>query len=325
MDELDEFADPMVRPRYTGLANFMRAPYAPDDWSGLEIGLIGVPFDGGVTNRTGARHGPREIRNQSSMLRKKNQASKLSPFDLCRVADIGDAWVQKPFHLDSSLDEIEAFFARVHAAGIVPLSAGGDHSVTLPIFRAIAREGPLGMVHIDAHCDTGDDYLGSKFHHGAPFRRAVEEGLLDPKRTIQIGIRGPLNDLDIWQFSHDQGMRVVYIEEFYELGVKAVIEEARRVVGSGPSYISFDVDGLDPVYAPCTGTPEVGGLTTLEAQMILRGMQGLDLRGGDVVEVAPPFDPTGNTALVGATMMFEILCVLADAVATRREGRAAAE
>ena len=328
MDELDEFADPMVRPRYTGLPTFMRAPWAGDDWSGLEIGLIGVPFDGGVTNRTGARHGPREIRNQSSMLRKINQASKLSPFDLCRVADIGDAWVQKPFHLESGLDEIEAFFARVHAAGMVPISAGGDHSVTLPIFRAIARGRPLGMVHIDAHCDTGDDYLGSKFHHGAPFRRAVEEGLLDPKRTIQIGIRGPLNDLDIWQFSHDQGMRVVYIEEFYELGVKAVIEEARRVVGGGPSYISFDVDGLDPVYAPGTGTPEVGGLTTLEAQMILRGMQGLDLVGGDVVEVAPPFDPTGNTALVGATMMFEILCVVADAVAARREGgagRAAAD
>ena len=173
------------------------------------------------------------------------------------------------------------------------------------------------MVHIDAHCDTGDDYLGSKFHHGAPFRRAVEEGLLDPKRTIQIGIRGGVNDLDIWKFSHDNGMRVVYMEEFYELGVKAVIEEARKVAGDGPTYVSFDVDGLDPIYAPGTGTPEVGGITTLEAQMLIRGLRGLDLIGGDVVEVAPPFDPSGMTAMTGATLMFEILCVLADAFAQR--------
>ncbi|MEE8625115.1 MAG: arginase family protein, partial [Acidiferrobacterales bacterium] len=200
----------------------------------------------------------------------------------------------------------------------VPISAGGDHSVTLPIFRAIASERPVGMVHFDAHCDTGDDYLGSKFHHGAPFRRAVEEGLLDPKRTIQIGIRGSLNDPDVWKFSHDSGMRVIYMEELYEMGVKAVIAEARRVVGDGPTYISFDVDGLDPVYAPGTGTPEVGGFTTLEAQMMIRGLQGLNLIGGDVVEVAPPFDISGNTALVGATMMFEILCVVAHSVAARK-------
>ncbi|MEQ9328176.1 MAG: arginase family protein, partial [Rhodospirillales bacterium] len=223
-----------------------------------------------------------------------------------------------PFHLEDSLDEIAEFYARVHAAGITPISAGGDHSVTLPIFRGIARDAPVGMVHFDAHCDTGDDYLGSKFHHGAPFRRAVEEGLLDPKRTIQIGIRGGLNDIDIWKFSHDSGMRVIYIEEFYEIGVKGVIEEARRVVGDGPTYISFDVDGLDPVYAPGTGTPECGGFSTLEAQLMIRGLQGLNLVGGDVVEVAPPFDPSGNTALVGATIMFEILCVVADSLAARR-------
>jgi guanidinopropionase len=324
MAEQPENTDPMDNPRYTGIPTFMRTPYT-EDLSEIDIGLVGVPFDGGVTNRTGARHGPREMRNQSSMLRKYNQASRLAPYELCRVADIGDAWVQSPFHLESSLDEIAAFFTRVHEAGVVPISAGGDHSITLPIFRGIAAQRPIGMVHFDAHCDTGDDYLGSRFHHGAPFRRAVEEGLLDPKRTIQIGIRGPLNDLDIWNFSHDSGMRVISIEEFHELGLKAVIEEARRVAGEGPTYISFDVDGLDPVYAPGTGTPEVGGLTTLEAQMMLRGLQGLDLVGGDVVEVAPPFDPTGNTALVGATMMFEILCVVADAVATRKNQREAAE
>lgn len=317
MTDYPEFDDPMVRPRYTGLPTFMRAPYV-EDLSQVEIGLAGIPFDGGVTNRTGARHGPREIRNQSSMMRKINQASRIAPFDLCRVADVGDAWVRSPFTLEGSLAEIEAFYRELHTAGIVPISAGGDHSVTLPVFRAIAAERPVGMVHFDAHCDTGDDYMGSKFHHGAPFRRAVEEGLLDPERTIQIGIRGPLNDPDVWKFSHDSGMRVVYMEEFYEMGVKAVIEEARRVVGDGPTYISFDVDGLDPVYAPGTGTPEVGGYSTLEAQMMIRGLRGLDLIGGDVVEVAPPFDQTGNTALVAATIMFEILCVVADSLAARR-------
>ena len=319
-----EFEDPQVRPRYTGIPTFMRAPYR-EDFAGLDIGLIGVPFDGGVTNRTGARHGPREVRNQSSLMRTHNQESKIGPFAACNVADLGDAWVERPFELEQSLDEIASFFHRVHEAGVVPVSAGGDHSVTLPIFRAIAKDRPVGMVHFDAHCDTGDDYLGSKFHHGAPFKRAVEEGLLDPKRTIQIGIRGPLNDLEIWQFSHDSGMRVVYMEEFYELGPKAVVEEARRVVGDGPTYISFDVDGLDPVYAPGTGTPEVGGLTTLEAQIMIRGLRGLNLIGGDLVEVAPPFDPSGNTALVGATMMFEILCVVADAVAARKAKPAAAQ
>ena len=201
---------------------------------------------------------------------------------------------------------------------MIRVSGGVDHSVTLPVFRALAREYPVGMVHFDAHCDTGDDYLGSKFHHGAPFRRAVEEGLLDPKRTMQIGIRGSLNDPDVWSFSREKGMRVVSIEEYFETGWSAVMDEALRVVGDGPTYISFDVDGLDPVYAPGTGTPEVGGFNTHEAQRMIRRLQGVHLVGGDVVEVAPPFDPSGNTALVGATMMFEILCVVADSVASRR-------
>lgn len=312
-----EMQDPQVRPRYSGLPTFMRAPYR-ESLEGLDIALVGVPFDGGVTNRTGARHGPREVRNQSSLMRKINQASGINPYEGLEIADIGDAWLEKPFNLEAALDEIADVFHAVHDAGVVPISVGGDHSVTLPIFRGIAKDRPVGMVHFDAHCDTGDDYLGSKFHHGAPFRRAVEEGLLDPKRTIQIGIRGGVNDLDIWKFSHDSGMRVIYMEEFYEMGWKAVVEEARRVVGDGPTYLSFDVDGLDPVYAPGTGTPEVGGITTVEALMMLRGMQGLNLVGGDVVEVAPPFDPSGNTALVGATLMFEILCVVADAVRARK-------
>ena len=312
MYKYEGFSDPIQRPRYTGVPTFLRAPYE-EELGNVDIGVVGGPFDGGVTNRPGARHGPREIRNQSSLMRRMHQSSGISPHDLARVADVGDAWVQSPFHLENSLDEIAEFFIRLNEASVTPLSAGGDHSITLPILRAIAKTGPVGMVHFDAHCDTGDDYLGSKFHHGAPFRRAVEEGLLDPERTIQIGIRGSVNEPDIWKFSHDSGMRVIYMEEFYELGIKRVIDEARRVVGIGPTYISFDVDGLDPVYAPGTGTPEVGGFSSMEAQFMIRGLKGLNLIGGDVVEVAPPFDPSGNTALVGATMMFEILCVLADA------------
>jgi guanidinopropionase len=314
---LPEFQDPMARPRYTGLATFMRAPYR-EELTGVDIGMIGVPFDGGVTNRTGTRHGPREVRNQSSLMRKINQATGIAPYELCRVADLGDAWVQRPFQLESSLDEIGAFYQGVQAAGIVPLSVGGDHSISLAILRGIAAGRPVGMVHFDAHCDTGFDYLGSRYHHGAPFARAVEEGLLDPRRTIQIGIRGGVNDRDIWRFSHESGMRVIYMPEFHEMGLAAAIEEARRVVGDGPTYVSFDIDSLDPAYAPGTGTPEVGGFTTLEAQLMIRALRGLDLIGADVVEVSPPFDPSGVTALAGASMMFELLCVLADAHATRR-------
>jgi guanidinopropionase len=309
--------DPMTRPRYTGIPTFMRAPFA-EDWAGVDIGMIGVPYDGGVTNRTGTRHGPRELRNQSSLMRRINQATGVEPYALCRVADLGDAWIRSPFALESSHREIAEFYDRVQAAGVVPLSAGGDHSISLPILRAIAGKRPVGMVHIDAHCDTGDDYLGSRFHHGAPFRRAVEEGLLDPKRTVQIGIRGGINDRDLWKYSHDTGMRVVYMHEFHRLGLEAVMAEARAVVGDGPTYLSFDIDSLDPAFAPGTGTPEVGGFTTAEALAMLRALRGIDFIGGDVVEVAPPFDPSGITALAGATMMFEILCLLAEALTRRK-------
>ena len=310
----------MLAPRYAEIATFMRAPRVRDPRE-LDIALIGVPFDFGVTNRPGARHGPREMRNMSTLMRAIHHVTKVNPYDLCRVGDLGDVAFSQIYELEACLDDIAEFYGRVHAAGAAPLSAGGDHTITLPIFRAIAdKRRPLGMVHIDAHTDTWDEFLGSKYMHGTPFRRAVEEGLLDPKRTIQIGIRGAQNSDEGWAFSLESGMRVVFMEEFTKLGVEAVIAEARRVVGDGATYISFDVDGLDPVYAPGTGTPEVGGLTTIEAQVLLRGLRGLDLVGGDVVEVAPPFDPSGNTALVGATMMYEILCLLAEAVAKRRDG-----
>lgn len=309
--------DPMQEPRYADIATFMRAPLASslDD---LDIALIGVPTDLGVTNRAGARHGPREIRNASSLMRMMNLAMGINPYELCRIADVGDVRFKNHFDLDRQVDEIEDFYQKVHAAGVCPVSAGGDHSITYPIFKVLGANEPIGMVHIDAHCDTWGEIWGSKFHHGAPFRLAVEDGLLDPRRTIQIGIRGGQNFMDGIEFSQSSGMRVVFIEEFAKLGVEAIIEEARRVVGEGPTYISFDVDGLDPVYAPGTGTPEIGGITTLEAQQLLRGLRGLNLIGGDVVEVSPPFDPSGNTALVGASLMFDILCLVADSLHSRK-------
>jgi guanidinopropionase len=278
-----------------------------------------VPWDGGTTNRAGARHGPREIRNMSSFMRKVHHVSRIAPYELARVADLGDAPVN-PIDLMDALKRIEGFYAKIHEAGAMPLSAGGDHLITLPIFRGIAKDRPVGMIHFDAHSDTNDRYFGdNKYTHGTPFRRAVEEGLLDPKRTVQIGIRGSIYSADDMAFAEGSGMRVIYMEEFAKIGVEKVIAEARRVAGDGPTYISFDVDGIDPAFTPGTGTPEIGGMTTLEAQTVLRGLQGLNLIGGDVVEVSPPFDPSGNTALVGATIMFEIMCILADAVARRRK------
>ena len=251
------------------------------------------------------------------MMRSIHHATRINPYELCRIGDAGDVPFTRVYEVEAAHHDITRFFAKFHQAGVVPLAAGGDHSVTLPIFRAIAADGLIGMIHVDAHTDTWDEFMGCKFMHGTPFRRAVEENLLDPRRTVQIGIRGAQNTSEGWDYSHDSGMRVIFMEEFTKLGVDAVIAKARRIVGNGPTYISFDIDGLDPVYAPGTGTPEVGGLTTIEAQALLRGLRGLNLIGADVVEVAPPYDPSGNTALVGATIMYEILCLLAEAVAKR--------
>ena len=234
----------------------MRAPIS-ESLDDLDIALIGVPMDLGVTNRAGARHGPREIRNASSLMRVYNVSTQVNPYDLCRIADVGDVPLENLFNLDVAIKDIAKYYRDIHAAGVIPLSAGGDHSITYPIFQGIAADRPVGMVHIDAHTDTWGEFFGSKFHHGAPFRLAVEDGLLDAKRTVQIGIRGGQNTLEGLEFSRSSGMRVVMMDEFSDIGVDAVIAEARRVVGDGPTYISFDVDGLDPVYAPGTGTPEI--------------------------------------------------------------------
>ena len=313
---------PMAKmPRFADLATFMRLRHVSDP-KALDIALIGVPFDGGTTNRPGARHGPRQIRDMSTMIRQVNPVSKVAPFSLCRCADLGDAEIN-PIDLNVSLASIQTLFARVKGAGTIPLTAGGDHLITLPILRAIAADGPVGMIHVDAHSDTDDAHFGgSKLTHGTPFRRAIEEGLLDPHRVVQIGIRGSMHDAGDLDWVLGQGVRVITMVEAEAMlaagGTAALIAETRRVAGSGATYMSFDVDGLDPVYAPGTGTPEIGGLTTREALALLRGLGGIDFIGGDVVEVAPPYDPSGNTALVAATMMFEIACLLAEAVDKRR-------
>ena len=294
----------------------MRAPIA--NLAETDIALIGVPCDLGVTNRAGARHGPREIRNQSSLMRSYNMSTRINPYDLAKIADVGDVPIDNLFNLDEAIKEIEAFYTSVGAQGVIPLSAGGDHSITYPILKGLKKDEPFALIHVDAHTDTWAEFYGSKFHHGAPFRLATDEGIIDPTKTIQIGIRGGQNNLDGLNYSYDSGMRVVEMDEFTDLGVEAVVAEARKVVGDAPTYITFDVDGIDPVFTPGTGTPEVGGLTTVEALRLLRGLRGLNLIGGDVVEVAPPFDQTGNTALVGASMMFEILCLLAESFSQRK-------
>mmetsp|Transcript_24054 Transcript_24054/g.31312 ORF Transcript_24054/g.31312 Transcript_24054/m.31312 type:complete len:375 (+) Transcript_24054:18-1142(+) len=310
--------------------------------SSVDIALVGVPFDGGVTNRPGARYGPREVRSSSvSFVRRTNQATGIAPFEYdLSIADVGDAFVSSPYELIGAHSEIEGFFEKM--GDTTALSVGGDHSVTLPILRALSKRlkkeqmednnsvsstnsssplspPPLGLIHIDAHADTGDDYGGSRFHHGAPFKIAVDEKLIDPLRTIQIGIRGSLNHAEMWKFSHTSGMRVMYMEEFAAISNADVIEEIKRIVGSGPVYVSFDIDVLDPAYAPGTGTPEIGGMTSLQAQQLIRGLEGLDIVGGDVVEVSPPFDNTsGITSLAGAALLFELLCVVAPAAAKRK-------
>ena len=306
-----ETYEPHTALRHTEIATFLRAPLARS-LDEVDIALVGIPFDGGVTHRPGARHGPREIRNMSTMMRSYHHVTRFNPFDACCIADVGDVRFENIYNLDEAIGDIERFYRHLAEAGVTPLAAGGDHSVTYPILKVLGEKEPLGLVHIDAHTDTWGPFMGSKFHHGAPFRLAADGGFIDPKRTIQIGIRGAQNTKEGWDYSLESGMRVVFIEEFEELGVSGVIEEARKIVGDGATYVSFDVDGLDPVYAPGTGTPEVGGITTREAQRLLGGLRGLNLIGGDVVEVAPPFDPSGNTALVGATLMYEILCLLAE-------------
>jgi guanidinopropionase len=286
---------------FAGMPTFLDLP-AADSAQGLDVAVVGVPMDLGVSNRPGARFGPRAVRS-IERIGPYHPTFKAVPKAAGVAADVGDVPFRSRYSLDQSLEDIERYYTGLCAQGARPLSVGGDHSITYPILKALGRETPVGLVHIDAHCDTMGAFDGSKFHHGGPFRLAVLDGVLDPERTIQIGIRGSSNMF--WEFSHVSGMTVVYMEEFTQLGVAAIAARAREVVGTGPVYISVDVDGFDPAFAPGTGTPEAGGLTSREGLSLLRALGGLDIIGADVVEVAPQYDPTTNTVQLAAQLLFE--------------------
>lgn len=297
-------------PRAGGIATMMRLPMATFD-DPIDVGFIGVPFDIGTSNRVGARYGPRQIRAESSLLRPFNMSTGAAPFASLQVADLGDCAINT-FNLLDSIDLIEAYYDKVVAADIVPLTMGGDHTIVLPILRALRKkfDQPIAIVHIDAHADVNDEMFGEKIAHGTPFRRAIEEGLIDPHRMVQIGLRGTGYSPEDFNWCRNQGIRVVTAEECWHKSLEPLMAEVRAKVGDGPVYISFDIDGLDPSFAPGTGTPEVGGLTVMQGLEIVRGCRGLNIIGGDLVEVSPPYDTTGNTSLVGANILFEILCVL---------------
>jgi len=304
-------------PRFAGVATFMRLPHVGLDHPRIgevQIGLIGLPWDGGTTNRPGPRHGPRQLRDLSTMIRAANGVTNVRPFERAACADLGDV-APNPSGLQESLTRITEFYTRVKAMGIRPLSAGGDHLCSLPVLRGIAADAPVGMIHFDSHTDLNDSYFdGTKYTHGTPFRRAVEEGLLDPKRVIQIGIRGAKYGDEDLNFAKSVGIRIIGIDEFFRRGVEDVMAEARDVAGSGPTYISYDIDFVDPAFAPGTGTPEVGGPNSYQALQVVRGLSGLDIIGADLVEVSPPFDTSGGTAWLGVSIMFELLCVMAERI-----------
>ena len=310
-------------PRYAGIPTFMRLPHVALDnprLSDVDIGLIGVPWDSGTTNRAGPRHGPRQLRDMSTMIRAQNGATGVRPFETAHCADLGDV-PPNPADLMDSMERITTFYKAVLKAGILPVTAGGDHLSTLPILRAVAEKAPVGMIHFDSHTDLFNDYFnGSKYTHGTPFRRAVEEGLLDPHRVCMIGIRGTTYDNEDRDFAQSTGIRVIAIEEFHARGVADVMTEAREIAGDGATYISYDIDFVDPAFAPGTGTPEIGGPNSYQAMEVVRQLKGVRIVGADLVEVSPPFDASGGTAYLGASLMFEMLCIIAPQLRPRGAG-----
>jgi agmatinase len=288
----------------------MRLPHVEDP-HGLDVAIVGVPYDGGTSYRPGARLGPREVRAQSSLIRTYSYFQRVAPFDILNVADAGDVDAP-PVSIEKAYDSIEARIGAIADAGARPIVVGGDHSISLPILRALARRhGPLALVQFDAHIDTWDEYFGGKYFHGTPFRRAIEEGIVDGRRFVQVGIRGPMYGEDDFDFHREHGITVIDIEQVKERGVGWTIDRIREIV-TGAAYTTFDIDAVDPAFAPGTGTPEVGGLTSHEAQRLVRGLADLTLVGADVVEVAPPFDGPGQiTALLAANLVFELVSAMA--------------
>jgi len=315
MDGRPTFNQPLggnEMPRFAGIATMMRLPHQPTT-EGLDACFVGVPFDLGTSNRSGARFGPRQVRSESVLLRPYNMATRAAPFDSLQVADIGDV-ATNAYNIVDSIARIETAYDSIIANGCRPITIGGDHTIAWPILRALCKKyGPIGVVHVDAHADVNDTMGGEKIAHGTPFRRAVEEGLLDCHRVVQIGLRGTGYHADDFDWCREQGFRVVQAEECWHKSLVPLMKEvAERVagVGNGPVYLSFDIDGLDPSFAPGTGTPEIGGLSVQQGLEIIRGLRGLNIVGADLVEISPPYDPHGTTALVGANLAFEMLCVL---------------
>ena len=299
----------MITPRFADVATFFRLPINKN-LEDLDYCICGVPWDGGTTNRPGARHGPREVRNASSLIRLYHPVSLKSPYDNFDIADIGDCPVN-PADLQNSLVKIKEFYENIVTSKTIPLSIGGDHLISLPILRALAKDGPVGLFQFDSHSDTWDSYFGGyKYTHGTPFRRAIEENLINPKKYVMLGIRGSLYDPDDMKWAKDQGVTIITIDEYYKMGFEKSIKIVKDILGDSPSYLTFDIDGIDPTYAPGTGTPEVGGFNVREAQLIIRELNQINFIGADVVEVSPPFDVNNMTSLVGATIAFEILCAM---------------
>ncbi len=298
-------------PRCAGVPTFMRLPHVSLDEARIqdvEIGIIGVPWDSGTTNRPGPRHGPRQLRDASTMIRAEHPVSGVRPYERLNCADLGDVSIN-PADIEDSMNRITTFYNKVLEKGIKPLTAGGDHLTSLPVLRALADKGPLGMIHFDSHTDLFHSYFdGTMFTHGTPFRRAVEENLLDPNRVVQIGIRGTQYDSEDLDFANSVGIRVIKIEEFFDRGIQDVMAEAREIVGEKETYVSYDIDFIDPAFAPGTGTPEVGGPNSYEALKVVRELTEVNIVGADMVEVSPPFDPSSNTAFLGVSIMFELLC-----------------
>ncbi|WP_461481396.1 agmatinase [Porticoccus sp.] len=297
-------------PRFSGPGTLFRLP-AADSAEGLDVAIVGIGLDSGTSNRSGARFGPRQIRQESALVRPYSMATGAAPFDSFQIADLGDVPIN-PYNLSDSIAIIEAYYRELLEHPVVPISLGGDHTLTLPILRALAAKlGPLALVHVDAHSDSNDSMFGEKITHGTVFRRAIEEGLVDPRHMVQIGLRATGYSAADFDWPRRQGVRVVQVENCWHRSLSPLMEEIRsQFGGERPSYLSFDIDGLDPSAAPGTGTPEPGGLTGIQALEIIRGCYGLNLVGGDLVEVAPPYDPSGNTALLAANLVFEILCSL---------------
>ena len=296
-------------PRFAGPGTMMRLP-AVDSAAGMDAVFIGIPLDIGTSNRSGTRFGPKQIRAESVLMRPYNMWTRAAPFDSLRVGDLGDVPINT-FDLKDSVRRITAFYQTVLQHDVVPLTLGGDHTLTLPVLRAIAgKHGPVGLIHVDAHADINDHMFGEQIAHGTPFRRALEEGLIDPHRTWQIGLRGTGYTAEDFDWARERGFTVVQAEELWHQSAAPLIERARAAMGDGPVYLTFDIDSLDPGFAPGTGTPEIGGLTPIQALEIIRGCRGLNLVGADLVEVSPPYDPQGNTALLAANLLYEMLCVL---------------